>query len=338
MRQRLNDFAAEDGALEAIDEFKVDLLARSWAPIEALDTGHVALDIDVFTMDNSNNRKEGVSRTYSGFDGYAPISAYIGDQGWCIALELRNGSDHSAAETDYFLERVLPRAARLIESPLLVRMDSGFDAAKLYRCINTFSAERQAEGGKPVDFLVKWNPRNEGVSEIIDKAHSRTDQIWCVMREGKRMTLVEDNVTKGGQELRRVSRVIERTIEPNGQRHIVPTYEVEVFLTTLDAVQVPSSRVVRLYEDHGTHEQFHSEIKSDLDLERPPSRRFRTNEAVLALAAVAYNLLRLIGQNALIGDDAPMRHPAKRRRLRTVIQEIINVAAVLISHARQRDS
>jgi hypothetical protein len=35
------------------------------------------LDIDVFTMDNSNTKKEGVSPTYQGFDGYARIAAYL---------------------------------------------------------------------------------------------------------------------------------------------------------------------------------------------------------------------------------------------------------------------
>jgi hypothetical protein len=47
----------------------------------------------------------------------------------------------------------------------------------------------------------------------------------------------------------------------------------------------------------------------------------------LSLAALAYNVLRLIGQHTLLGKDAPLRHPAKRRRLKTVIQELIAIAA-----------
>ena len=77
------------------------------------------------------------------------------------------------------------------------------------------------------------------------------------------------------------------------------------------------------YHDHGTHEQFHSEIKSDLDLERLPSGKFDTNDAWLHLAAFAYNCLRLLGQFGLNGDLTPLRHPAKRRRLKTVLQEIM---------------
>ena len=35
----------------------------------------VPVDIDVTPMDNSKTSKQGVSRTYKGFDGYAPMIA-----------------------------------------------------------------------------------------------------------------------------------------------------------------------------------------------------------------------------------------------------------------------
>jgi len=56
---------------------------------------------------------------------------------------------------------------------------------------------------------------------------------------------------------------------------------------------------------------------------------------VLSLAAVAYNILRLVGQQSLLKKEAPLRHRAKRRRLKTVMQEMMVVAAQLTAHARQ---
>ena len=47
------------------------------------------------------------------------------------------------------------------------------------------------------------------------------------------------------------------------------------------------------------------------------------------------NILRLIGQKGLLGPDTPVRHPAKRRRLKTVIQELIYRAGRLISTGRK---
>ena len=61
-----------------------------------------------------------------------------------------------------------------------------------------------------------------------------------------------------------------------------------------------------------------------------PSGKFTTNAAILAGAQLAYNILRWIGQNGLLGPDAPPRHRAKRRRIRTVMQELIYLAARLI--------
>ena len=50
---------------------------------------------------------------------------------------------------------------------------------------------------------------------------------------------------------------------------------------------------------------------------------------------LAYNSLRLIGQTGLLGKASPVRHPAKRRRLKTVLQEIMYRAAQYIRKARK---
>jgi hypothetical protein len=94
--------------------------------------------------------------------------------------------------------------------------------------------------------------------------------------------------------------------------------------------------VIHRYQRHGTHEQFHSEIKTDLDLERLPSGKFDCNDLILHLGMLAYNCLRLLGQRGLTGAFAPVRHPAQRRRLKTVLQEIRYRAAQFIRKARVR--
>ena len=93
--------------------------------------------------------------------------------------------------------------------------------------------------------------------------------------------------------------------------------------------------IIALYADHGTHEQFHSEFKTDLDLTRLPSGKFDTNYLVCQLAALAMNILRLMGQRGLLGPDAPVRHSARRRRIKTVMQELIYRAGRLIEHGRR---
>jgi hypothetical protein len=53
------------------------------------------------------------------------------------------------------------------------------------------------------------------------------------------------------------------------------------------------------------------------------------------LAALAMNILRPMGQQGLLGPDAPVRHSAKRRRIKTVMQELIYRAGRLIEHGRR---
>ncbi len=64
-----------------------------------------------------------------------------------------------------------------------------------------------------------------------------------------------------------------------------------------------------------------------MDIERFPFGKFATNALVAGYSVLVYNILRWIGQNDLIGTDAPLRHIAKRHRIKTVMQELIYLAS-----------
>lgn len=129
-------------------------------------------------------------------------------------------------------------------------------------------------------------------------------------------------------------RVTERTISAEGERLLLPTVEVDGWWTSLGG-SVSDAKVIALYADHGTSEQFHSEFKTDLGIERLSSGKFATNDLVLACATLAYNILRWLGQDGLRGPAAPLRHPAERRRLRTVMQKLMYRAAHVIHSGRR---
>jgi hypothetical protein len=130
--------------------------------------------------------------------------------------------------------------------------------------------------------------------------------------------------------LRMVVEVSERTTDAKGNALLLPLVGVDGWITSLD---LPEGEVIGLYRDHGTSEQFHSEMKSELDLERLPSGKFVTNTLILEMGVLAYNVLRLMGQVGLKGYK--QRHESKRRRIRTVIQELLMVAARVVHHAGQ---
>jgi len=329
--------AQADGLLPLADELSVALLKNAGAPITPLACGLVPLDIDVFTQDNGRTRKEGVSRTYAGTDGYAPIAVYLGQEGWCVALELREGSHFSSRETEYTLERSLPRAQALTAAGLLVRWDSGFHAAQLSHQIEAASVARQAAGGEPIHFLVKGNPRRMDIAALHTQ---RLDKMACQPREGKRLWVWESQETclHQGQTLshRRIHRLVERTLDVNGCQNGPDPACARARIRLLGYDAAGPLQAHRGDRPVSGPRHACSEFKTDLDLERLPSGKFATNDLVLSLAGLAYNVLRLMGQLALLSEDAPVRHTAKRRRLKTVMQELIYVSAKLVAHARRK--
>lgn len=52
-------------------------------------------------------------------------------------------------------------------------------------------------------------------------------------------------------------------------------------------------------------------------------------------AVLAMDILRQMGHRGLLGPDAPVRHSAKRRRIKTVMQELIYRAGRLIETGRR---
>ncbi|ABO49858.1 conserved hypothetical protein [Desulforamulus reducens MI-1] len=159
--------------------------------------------------------------------------------------------------------------------------------------------------------------------------------IYCQEREGKKVYY--GSMMKYKKELKREIRVVykitERTFGKDGQIFLVPQVEAETYWTSLPD---PPHVIERLYHEHGTSEQFHSELKTDLDLERLPSGKFDTNNLVLHFGIVAYNLLRMIGQSTTRMQHVPLRKQAERRRIRTVIQNLITLASRLVSHTRKK--
>jgi len=168
-----------------------------------------------------------------------------------------------------FLDETLDYARQITQAKLLVRMDAGHDDLEnLRRCQK-----------HKVDWLIKRNLRKESLEDWLEEAQAHGD---CEEpREGKQVWTGTTWKERGGKLYRVVFEVIERTITAEGQRLLVPEIEAATFWTSL---KLPAKQVIELYHQHGTSEQFHSEIKSDMDLERLPSGKFATNALVLSLA------------------------------------------------------
>lgn len=329
LRQRMDNQAK--AFLPIVEKASRDFLKNVQPDLVPLHTGHIPIDADVTPMDNGGSHKEGVSRTYKGTDGYAPMPVYLGQEGYCLAFEMREGKQHCQKGTPALLDRSLRYARKVTDQSLLLRLDGGNDSIENIDVV--FEHNAASPQAASVDFLIKWNPRREDKDEWL--AYAEEHGHWTYPREGKRVALFSVEHTRQCQgyeySVRRVMRLIERTIDKKGQLLLAPEIELEGWWTSLS---LDEQEVIALYADHGTSEQFHSEFKTDLDTERLPSGKLATNALVLAVSMLAYNLLRWIGQNGLLGPDSPKRNQAKRRRIKTVMQELMYLAVRIVRTAR----
>ena len=293
----------------------------------ALANGLVPVDIDVTPMDNSKSKKEGVSRTYKGFDVYAPMMAYIGTEGYAINFELREGKQHCQKGTVEFLQETIKLCHKLTDKPLLIRLDSGNDSIDNVAVLMDTGCF----------FIIKRNLRRESTDDWFEMAKQYFQNVNSP-RDGKTVYIGSDWKTVTSKQfnkeftLRTGYEITERTIDKYGQFNLVPDVEVETWWTNLGD---PDEEIIRLYHAHGECEQFHSEVKTDMDLERLPSGKFATNALILELGMLAYNILRMIGQGTIGGRAPRQKRDVKRRRLRTVISNLIMMAGHVTMHARQ---
>lgn len=328
LRQRLDQLGT--APLAVLHEESADMIRRHAPPLVPCHRQYVPLDVDVSPFDNSGTKKEGVAYTYKQHAGYAPVLAYLGQEGYLVACELRPGDQHSQKGTPGFLSQAIALARRVTDAPLLVRMDAGNDDEENLRILRK----------NKVAWIIKRNLRRESPNEWLEiaEAYGRCHE----PREGKMVYLGDTFLERDGRQQRVVFEVVHRTIDRNGQRLLMPEIEISTWWTSLPARQTSPEQVIELYHQHGTSEQFHAELKSELDLERLPSGKFATNALMLALGLVAYNVLRLCGQAALDEDRRlppeqrmPLAKPVFRRRLRSVIQDLMYLATRLTRHARR---
>ena len=176
---------------------------------------------------------------------------------------------------------------------------------------------------------LRWQDRNQYVKQDgtpTDKEYAKPITIGSTWRNFS---------TEKSEEfaIRMVYEITERTTDANGQEMLFPETEIDMYWTSLG---VSDEEVIALYNNHAVCEQYHSEIKTDMGVERLPSGKFETNALILKLTMIAYNILRIIGAAAMKGKDMPVRHNTiKRRRIRTVIDNLILIAGHLTDHARK---
>lgn len=325
LRQRLNEGA---GVFDAsIRQANLALLRnQQFSRVQTQLGSYIPWDCDVSPLDNSRTKKQNVSRTYKAFDGYAPMFGYLGGEGFMLDCELRPGKQHCQSGTGEFLKRGLGFIEKLgLKEKVLLRLDSGNDSTE-----NIELVQGQC------DFIIKRNLRKEVREQWLKTAMDLGKK--SVPRPGKTVyTGVLYSKQPASEHCSPVPVAFEvtvREIDKAGNYLLFPQLEVDTYWTSLCE---DAEEIIRLYHDHGTSEQFHSELKSDMDVERLPSGNFGTNSLILLLSMLAFNCLRSIGQQMLeLKEFSPVKLDVKRRRIKSVIRDLMLMACKYVRRSNQR--
>ena len=323
IRQRLETYDEE--MWSALRQISIELV-KDFFIDETIEVGgkqYIVIESDVTPFDNSDSKKEGVARTYKNFFGYAPMMSYAGTSGFMLNNELRNGDAHSnCAGTDKYFTETIELAKQLGSYPLLAIMDSGNDDSKL---VLQFISQG-------TEFIIKRNLRRESQEQYINYAKDNYETKINHEKAGITIYYARWERQVGGRIIPIAVVVTEKTKEKKtNQLSLMPLYDVEVYWNSLNLY---ADIVEEQYHQHGTSEQYHSEFKSDLDLERLPSGKFSSNYTIMLLGMISFNLLRVTGKQLLQTGMVPGARRGKRMRLRTVMQNIMYMAGQYIEHAR----
>lgn len=297
-----NGYLGNPVGLKALDE---TILRSADALIKKKDKYRFILDVDS-TEDPAHGKQEGCE--YNGHFGkncFHPIVAFTGD-GDCLAAELRPGNVHSA---DGVLDFIRPIVKRYRERFKLFwfRGDAAFAQPGVY---DYCEAEH-------ITYFIRL-PINDTLKKIMEPEIS-TRPVGRPPKSGVKVKLFEFPYRAGTWKKRR--RVVCKIEWHNDE--LFPRVGFIVTNSTH-----PAWKVVRAYNGRANVENRIKEAKNTLRWDKTSCHRFEANQARLKMGAVAYNLLHMVREFHLQGEDV-------KRSIEWLIRRIIK-AASRISYSGRR--
>ena len=329
-RQKFQNLALHTNLADQLPELSAKLWKKTGMEHEFIEKDEqkwVRIDIDPVIYDNSDTKKEGAEWTYNKVYGFAPIFAHFAN-GWMINARLNPGDiSFHGPETESFILESLELAGRTCKERKLLVHDCGLENKKLLQTL----AKRP-----DTDFIIKHNRRRESLKKWESLATS----------EG---TLVFDKKAKGyqtyrgstyrdigdGRKMRLVYEVklIFRKKISKQEWLPLPVPIVSVFSVWTSLENFSVDEILDLYRARGTSEQFHSEFKGEMAMERLPSGKFKVNNLFILMGMLTYNMLKVLAQDMVIQKTLGLKK-ATRRRIKTVMNSVIFMACRLVKGAR----
>ena len=296
-----NDVLGNAVGLEALDA----ALTRSTdALLRRKNKRRLIIDLDS-TEDPVHGKQEGVA--YNGHFGkncFHPLFCFSSD-GDCLGAKLRPGNAHSADGALKFITPLVERYRPWFKL-FWLRGDAAFANPKIYE----YCEEQR------ITYFIRL-PSNANLRRLINPHLNRP--VGRPPKSGVQTKVVDFHFqAKSWLKPRRVVAKIEW--------HRGELFPRIGFVVTNS--RLPAGKVVKVYNGRGDVENRIKEGKNTLRWDKTSCQRFEANQARLKMGVLAYNLLHMIRQLYVWGEEV-------RRSIDWLIRRLIKVGARVSYHARR---
>jgi hypothetical protein len=261
------------------------------------------VDVDS-TEDPAHGKQENVAfNGHFGKNCFHPLFAFTSD-GDCLRAKLRPGNVRSADGVVAFLDPIVKRyRSRFIL--FWLRGDAAFAAPEVYEYCE----------GERVTYFIRL-AANAVLNRLIDPHLTRP--VGRPPKSGIQIRLVDFRYqAKTWDKDRRVVAKIEW--------HDGELFPRIGFIVTNS--KLPAGKVVKVYNGRGDVENRIKEGKNTLRWDKTSCHRFAANQARLLMGVLAYNLLHMLRQFYLMGEEV-------KRSMEWLIKRLIKVGAKVAYHGR----
>jgi hypothetical protein len=296
-----NEVLGNPMGLEALDGA---LTRATDALLKRKNKKRLIIDLDS-TEDPAHGKQEGVA--YNGHfakNCFHPLFAFT-SEGDCLGARLRPGNVHSADGTLEFIKPLVKRYRDWFKL-FWLRGDAAFAKPEIYD---------YCEEGR-ITYFIRL-PANDNLDKLVAPHLNRP--VGRPPKSGVQVKVVDlQYQAKSWHKPRRVVAKIEW--------HWGELFPRIGFVVTNS--RLPGGKVTKVYNGRGDVENRIKEGKNTLRWDKTSCQRFEANQARLKMGVLAYNLLHMIRQFYVWGEEV-------KRSMDWLIKRLIKVGARVSHHARR---
>jgi hypothetical protein len=288
------------GTQDGLNALEAALTRSNDALMKRKKKQRLIVDVDS-TEDPAHGKQENVAfNGHFGKNCFHPLFAFTSD-GDCLRAKLRPGNVHSADGIVDFLDPIVKRyRSRFVL--FWLRGDAAFAQPQVYEYCE----------GERVTYFIRL-PANAVLNRLIDPYLTRP--VGRPPKVGIQVKLVD--LRYQAQTWDRERRVVAKIEWHDGE--LFPRIGFIVTNSRLTA-----GKVIKVYNGRGDVENRIKEGKNTLRWDKTSCRRFSANQARLLMGVLAYNLLHMLRQFYLVGEE-----------IKRSMEWLIKVGAKVAYHGRR---